>query len=97
MRYIRLMILVIILLIVILFASLNAHFVVLHYFFGQVTVYFPILLFLFFFIGLFIGVLLSLPAYIKKDAKYREQSVKLNKMQIELRNLRKIPLKEELW
>jgi uncharacterized membrane protein YciS (DUF1049 family) len=97
MRYIRFILLIIILSMAILFASLNAHFVVLHYFFGQITVYFPILLFLLFFVGLFIGVLFSLPAYIRKDAKYREQSVKLNKMEIELQNLRKIPLKEELW
>ena len=97
MRYIRFVFLLMALLLVILFASMNAFFIQLHYFFGQVKIYFPVLLFLIFLIGLLVGLLFFLSSYIRKELLYRKQAVKIRKMQIELDNLRAIPVKDELW
>ncbi len=97
MHYIRFIIMFIMLSVVVLFGCLNAYFVDLHYFFGQLKIYFPILLFLLFFMGLVFGGLLCLFSIIKKEAKCREQAAALKKLQVEIKNMRVIPLKDELW
>lgn len=93
-RLIMICLWLVILMLSILFVSINSQFVVVHYYFGQVNTYFPLLLFLFLLSGVVLSVFIYFPLWVRGKNKQRQLYVKIKELQQEIINLRNIPIKD---
>ena len=83
-----------VILLIVTFTSLNADWVMLHYYFGSTKVFFPFLLFVALLVGIVLGVLLLIPPVIKSKHHQRRLKKALKMAEQEIENLRSIPLKD---
>ena len=95
MKYVSLLLWIVVVFITIIFASMNSHSVSLYYYFGSVKVLLPLLMILQILLGLLLGSLAMLPAYIRVRAKNRKLNQKLLSVELEVKNLRSIPIKDD--
>ena len=93
-RLIMICLWLVILMLSILFVSINSQFVVVHYYFGQVNTYFPLLLFLFLLSGVALSLFIYFPLWIRGKNKQRQLYLKIKDLQQEIINLRNIPIKD---
>lgn len=84
----------VVLMLSILFVSINSQFVVVHYYFGQVKTYFPLLLFLFLLSGVVLSMFIYFPLWMRGKNKQRQLYLKIKDLQQEIINLRNIPIKD---
>lgn len=77
------------------FASLNSHPVAINYYFNQSTVHLPILLLLTLLAGTILGALAILPQLAKAKNNTRRLKNKLRQLDLEVNNLRKIPIQDD--
>lgn len=77
------------------FASLNSHPVSINYYFNQSTVHLPILLLLTLITGTVLGSLAILPQLAKAKTQARRLKSKLRQLDLEVNNLRKIPIQDD--
>lgn len=95
MRIITYLVVLILILIGITFAALNASPVLINYYVGTSKVPLSLLLVLSLILGIFLGMLISLLPYLRVHNKNRRLRQRLKIVEQELTNLRAIPLKDE--
>lgn len=84
----------IIALIVIFFATANSHSLLINFYFTQVTVYLPLLLFITLVIGAILGILAMIPIVIRNKSRHRKLKQRVKQAEQEVQNLRTIPVKD---
>jgi len=94
MRYLILFLCALILLIVIIFASLNSATVQLHFYVGTIHIIMSLLLFIAVLIGLVVAWLVLLPGLIKLKTNNRRLRIDIAALEKEIKNLRKIPIQD---
>lgn len=94
MRYLSWVLWLAIVLIATMFASLNSHDVVIQYYFGQSQVLLPFLLLVALGIGAILGCLMLAPVWLKLLGRNRSLQQKVKTMELEVNNLRNIPIKD---
>lgn len=76
------------------FAVLNSHELPLNYFFGKTIIYFPFLFILLLLAGALLGMLALLPKLLRAKSKARQLKQKMQALEEEVTNLRRIPIKD---
>ena len=94
MRYLILFVCTLILLLVIIFASLNSATVQLHFYVGTIHIIMSLLLFIAVLIGLIVAWLVLLPGWIKLKTNNRRLRIDNAALEKEIKNLRKIPIQD---
>jgi len=84
----------IVVLLAVLFAALNSSTVSIHYFFGSVKIYLPLLLVLQLLLGALIGAAAMLPLMFRYQGKSRKLKARVHQVEQEVINLRAIPFKD---
>jgi len=84
----------IILLIVAIFAVLNSQVVTIHYYFGELKIYFPLFMLLEIVIGILLGMAFMLPAVLRAKNTGRKHKRRVKEVEQEVTNLRNIPIKD---
>ena len=93
-RLLTISIWMIILLLFILFVSINSQFVLVHYYFGQVKAYFPLVLFVFLLFGSFLSLFVFIPLWFRFKKTQRQLINTIKDLKGEIINLRNIPIKD---
>lgn len=96
MRIIGYIVLLIVVILGMTFATLNGELVTINYYFGKSTLALSLLLALFFASGCFVGMLSGLWLLIKSKLKCRRVKQKLLLAEKEIQNLRAIPLQDKV-
>lgn len=78
----------------IVFATLNSHYFPLNYFFGARSVYFPLLFLLLIGLGVLLGWFAFLPTLLKHRSLARRLRQRVKTLEQEVSNLRQIPIKD---
>ena len=77
------------------FASLNSHAIPINYYFNESNVHLPILLLLILLSGTVLGAFAILPQLAKSKNQSRRLKNKLRQLELEVNNLRKLPMQDD--
>lgn len=94
MRFVFYIFWIIVIIIGVTFASLNAHTVVVDYYAGNSTLSLPLLLLITLVLGAILGILAMIPIMLKNKQATRRLKHKVKQIEQEVNNLRSIPIKE---
>lgn len=94
MRYIIALFWLIVVVLAIVFVTLNSYSVSLNYYVGKTDLYMPLLLVIAIVVGIVLGVFAMLPVWLRAKSQRRKLKSRLNAVELELRNLRNIPIKD---
>lgn len=94
MKYIGYVFWLVVILIAIVFASLNSHTIILDYYFGKVSLYFPLLILIGLVIGAVLGMFAMMAWVIKIKGANRKLRQRIKRTEQEVKNLRTIPIKD---
>jgi putative membrane protein len=95
MRYLYLIFWLIIIVLAVTFAALNAHQVSVNYYFGVTHLTLPALLLWVLVLGVVLGILVMLPGLCKARHQARKNHKKAKSAEQEVNNLRRMPISEE--
>lgn len=94
MRYIIALFWLIIVVLAIVFVTLNSYSVSLNYYVGMANLYMPLLLVIAIVVGIILGVFAMLPIWLRAKSERRKLKSRLAAAELELKNLRNIPIKD---
>ena len=94
MKYIFCLFWILVVIIGITFSGLNSQTVAINYYLGETTLYLPILLLLTLLVGVVLGFIIALPAFLKRKNITRHLKQQIKQAEQEISNLRNIPIKE---
>lgn len=94
MRYVRYALWTIIVVLVILFVTLNSHSVAINYYVNSIRIYFPFLLLIVLIIGAILGIFALIPSLLKMKFTNRKLKQRIREIEQEVTNLRTMPIKD---
>lgn len=94
MRYLTYIFWCLVVLVGVVFVVLNSHSVPINYYVGETTIYYPLLLLVELGIGAILGIITMLPLLIKQKAKNHRLKNKVKEVELELNNLRTMPVRD---
>lgn len=94
MRYLSYAFWLIVVILTVIFVILNSRMVVINFYAGNVTFYFPLLLIILLAVGALLGALALIPALVRAKTCNRKLKQRIQQSEQEVQNLRAIPIKD---
>ena len=94
MRYVFYVFWIFVILLGLTFTALNSQKITLNYYLDTQTIYLPLLILVVLLIGVMLGVIAMLPSLIKNKQAARRLKFQVRRIEREVQNLRKIPIKD---